>query len=124
GAAGVSAEPSTSPERTVVSAVLGAALLVLMSAIVLVVWHVLRPADGYVVDLDEISRYPTFEYVSRRKVRVQGELLRDHVDAVDRDRRRNDQKTEWLGRAYALVCLGLALVTATGVVVTIGHPAT
>jgi hypothetical protein len=100
--------------RVLVGVLLATALFLLILAIIFVVWKVLLPKEGYTVDLSEIERFPTFEYISRQRVQVQGDLMLGLVTALEADRRRNDDKATWLGRSYKTVCLGLILVALAG----------
>lgn len=105
--------------RVVVGILVAVALVLLIAAVIAVVVNVLRPTEGFTVHMDEINRYPTFGYISRERVSIQGDLMKGYITALVRDRERNDSKAKWLGRSYALVCVGLLLVALAGTAATL-----
>jgi hypothetical protein len=54
----------------------------LIAAVIAVVAKVLLPQPGFTVDIAEIKQYPTFAYISRERVRVQGGLMLGLVKAL------------------------------------------
>jgi hypothetical protein len=88
-----------------------AALVVLAIAVVVVVARVLSPTQGWSIAINELERYPTWEFISQETVMVQGRLMRGFLAALERDRARNAMKAKWLRRSYWLVCVGLGLVS-------------
>jgi hypothetical protein len=97
------------------------ALAALVSAVVIVVVKVLLPSPGLRIATSEVERYPTYEFVTQPRVMIQGRLLRGYVEALARDRERNEMKARWLKLSYVVVTFGLALVSLAGVVATIGR---
>lgn len=95
------------------------ALLVLVGAVLVVVARVLLPSQGVRIATAEIDRYPTFAFVSQPRVMIQGRLLRLYVEALARERDRNEEKARWLRVAYIATALGVGLVAAAAAAVTI-----
>jgi hypothetical protein len=92
---------------------------VLAVAVVLVVAKVLPPKPTFAIATDEATQYPTWEFIAREHVMVQGHLMNGLVISLARDRERNASKAKWLRRTYVLVCTGLLLVACAGVAGTL-----
>jgi hypothetical protein len=50
---------------------------------------------------------------------IQGRLLRMYVDALARERERNEEKAQWLKIGYLGAAVGFGLVALAGLAVTI-----
>lgn len=105
--------------RVVVGVLVGIAFLVLVIAVVLVVARVLVPTDGVAISVDEAQKFPTWEFIARPQVMIQGHLMRGYLRTLARDRQRNNTKALWLRISYILVTVGLILVAAAGAVATL-----
>lgn len=105
--------------RVAMGALVALALLVLVAAVIMVVSKVLLSAQQYTIDISEIRRYPTFAWITRDRVLVQGHLMKAHIQELEVERERNNIRAVWLWRSYALVCCGVALVTVAGVAGTL-----
>jgi hypothetical protein len=100
--------------RIVVGVFVAAALLTLVTAVFVSVVKVLLPRPGVTMSMEEVERYPLPESVSQDKVMIQGRLMWGYVEALRRERKRNDDKERWLKLSYVVVCLGLGLVSLAG----------
>jgi hypothetical protein len=105
--------------RVLVGVCIALALAALLAAVIVVVAKVLLPTEGFTLHRAEVKRYPTWEFISRPRVMVQGHLMKGYVKALERDRERNAAKAKWLGRAYKLVCAGLVLVAVAATAATL-----
>jgi hypothetical protein len=105
--------------RVLTGTLVAAALVILAIAVVVVVARVLSPTQGWSIAMNELERYPTWEFISQETVMVQGRLMRGFLAALERDRARNAMKAKWLRRSYWLVCVGLGLVASAGVASTL-----
>jgi hypothetical protein len=105
--------------RPIVVSLSAAAFVSLALAVVIVVLGLLVPRRGASVSMDEIRQYPTNAMASEDRVIVQGAFLRGLVRALEDERRRNHQRSVALRIGYAFLCVGLAIVTAVGVTLTI-----
>jgi hypothetical protein len=97
--------------RIVVGGSVAAALLALVAAVFVSVVKVLLPSGGITFSMEEVERYPLLESVSQEKVMIQGRLMRGFVEALTRERQRNDSKARWLKLSYIVVCVALGLVS-------------
>lgn len=95
------------------------ALLALLGAVVVVVARVVLPSPGVRIATSEVEHYPTFAFVSQPRVMIQGRLLRLYVEALARERERNEEKARWLRVGYLAAALGVGLVAVAGAAVTI-----
>jgi hypothetical protein len=100
--------------RVVVGVSVAAALLALIAAVFVAVVKVLLPSPGITISMEEVERYPLPESVSQDKVMIQGRLMWGFVDALRRERRRNESKAHWLKLSYIAVCVGLGFVSLAG----------
>jgi hypothetical protein len=98
--------------RYVASAFLGAALVLLVATIVVVVLGILWPRSYDTIAMEEIERYPYPEFVCEEKVMIQGRTMRGLVTALASERKRNARKARWLKWAYGLLMVGLISVSA------------
>jgi hypothetical protein len=95
-------------EVAIVVGVLG--LIAFIGAVVLVVLGVLLPNPGITVSLDEIERYPSYEFVEEDALIAEGRVLRGRVEMLVSERLRNDQKGIWLRNAYLAFLVGVVAV--------------
>jgi hypothetical protein len=105
--------------RIGVGILIALALGTLVAAVIAVVAKVLLPTEGFTIATSEVEAYPTWDFISRERVMVQGHLMRGYVKALERDRARHASKATWLGRGYKLVCVGLVLVAIAGTAATL-----
>jgi hypothetical protein len=105
--------------RVLAGALVTLALVLLVASVVAVVLKVLRPAPGFTVATEEVEQYPTFGFISRDRVMVQGDLMTGLVAALRKDRDNNDDKAKWLQRSYYGVCVALGLVALAGALGTL-----
>jgi hypothetical protein len=105
--------------RVLVGVFVALALAALLGAVIVVVAKVLLPTEGFTIHRAEARRYPTWEFISRSRVMIQGHLMKGYVKALERDRERNDSKAIWLGRGYKLLCAGLVFVVLAGTAATL-----
>jgi hypothetical protein len=87
--------------------------------VIVVVVGLLLPRSGWAVSAAEINLYPTNDLVAQDRVSVQGVFLRGLVLSLEDERQRNKRGSAALRLGYAFVCLGLVLVTAVGVTLTV-----
>jgi hypothetical protein len=102
-----------------VGLLVASALVALAASVVFVVVKVLIPSPGITIATEEIERYPYPEFITQSPAMIQGYLMRGLIDALNRERERNEEKARWLKTSYLLVCLGLVLVAAAGASSTI-----
>jgi hypothetical protein len=100
--------------RIVIGGSLAGALLALVAAVFVSVVKVLLPSPGVTLSMEEVERYPLPESVSLDKVVIQGRLMWGFVDALRRERQRNESKAGWLKFSYIALCVGLGLVSLAG----------
>ena len=100
--------------RIVVGVSVAAALLALVAAVFASVVKVLLPSPGVTISIKEVERYPFPEFISQDKVMIQGRLMWGFVDALKRERERNESKARWLKLSYIVVCIGLGFVSLAG----------
>ena len=100
--------------RVVVGTSVAAALLALVAAVFVSVVKVLLPRPGITISTEEVERYPLPESISQDKVMIQGRLMWGFVEALRRERQRNESKARWLKYSYIAVCVGLGLVSLAG----------
>jgi hypothetical protein len=100
--------------RIVVGVSVATALLALVGAVFASVVKVLLPSPGVTISIGEVERYPFPEFISQDKVMIQGRLMWGFVDALKRERQRNESKARWLKLSYIVVCVGLGLVSLAG----------
>jgi hypothetical protein len=100
--------------RVLVGICLVLALGLLVAALILVIAKVLLPTEGFTISMEQVRQYPNWKSISRERALVQGEILRNFVRTLERDRLRNAGKARWLGRSYKLVGAGLILVALSG----------
>jgi hypothetical protein len=85
-------------------------------AIVVAMFQVLVPSPGLTVADEEIDRYPTYAWITRRPVEVQGHRMRAGIATLKSERERNDHKARWLKRAYVAVLLGVVCLAGDGLI--------
>ena len=91
----------------------------LLAAIGMVVLKVLVPQESSAISMKTIERYPTWSYISKEQVMVQGEIMRGWINALAQDRQRNSSKAKWLRRAYNAFLAGTAGLVLFGVILAI-----
>lgn len=91
----------------------------LLTSLIIAVTKILVPQEGAAISMETIERYPTWEYISKDKVMVEGELLRGVITALAKDRQRNSSKATWLRRAYTALLVGVAGLAAFGAILAI-----
>lgn len=87
----------------------------LLAAIAIVVLGVLIPSPGITIELAEVERYPTYEFIRQDPLMVEGRFLRGDVETLAVERRRNDRKGFALRYAYISLTVALAFVMAEGI---------
>lgn len=92
----------------------GLAMVALVSSLVIAITRVLIPQEGAAIAISDIEKYPNWEYISREKPMVQGEIMRGLVTALAKDRQRNDAKATALGHAYIGLLVGIGALAAFG----------
>lgn len=107
--------------RIVIGGSVAGALLALVAAVFVSVVKVLLPSPGVTISIEEVERYPLPESVSLDKVIIQGRLMWGFVDALKRERQRNESKAGWLKFSYIVVCVGLGLVSLAGATAIVGR---
>jgi hypothetical protein len=105
--------------RIAVGVLVVLALVALGGAVIAVVAKVLIPTEGITIATREAKQYPTWSFISRERVMIQGHVMRGYVGALERDRKRNASKATWLGRGYKLVTVGLIAIGLAGAIATI-----
>jgi hypothetical protein len=89
-------------------------MLALVGSLAMAVTRVLLPQSSAAIGLSTIKKYPTWHYVSRDKVEIEGELMRGLITTLTTDRDRNDSKSTWLRRAYISFLAGIVALLAFG----------
>lgn len=120
--AGVAARSTSglgSPFGAIVVGLSAGAFVSLALAVIVVVVGLLVPRGRLVFSATEIRRYPTNDVMSKDRVSVQSLFLRALVRSLELERKRNQRGSAALRLGYALLCFGLALVTAVGVTLTL-----
>jgi hypothetical protein len=100
------------------------ALVSFLAALGVIGWGVLLPAGAKAVAMEDVEQFPNWRFVGQAPMMVTGYLLRGAVGTLRRDRERNDRKAVSLRWGYIGMGLGLLLVSAAGILVTvegIGH---
>ena len=92
----------------------GAALLLLLATVFVVVRGVLTPQGTKQIGLDEVERYPLPEFIYRPKVMNQGRTLRGLVETLGVEREVAKAKARSLRIAYRTLTAGLACIAALG----------
>lgn len=105
--------------RISVGVLIALAFASLVLAVIAAVAKVLLPSQGFTFKTSEVQAYPTWKFISRDRVSIQGHLMKGYVAALVRDRVRNEEKAKWLSRSYKLVCFGLVLVAIAGTAATL-----
>jgi len=93
----------------------------LLLAVGVVVLGVLIPSPGITVDIDEVERYPTWDFIRQAPLMVEGRFLRGDVQILRVERRRNDRKGFALRYAYISLTVALLFVMAEGILLTATH---
>ena len=104
--------------RTIVVGLASAAFVSLALAVVIVVVGLLVPRGRLVVSAAEFTLYAD-DVLSSDRVVVQRVFLRGLMRSLQDERRSNKRGAAALRVSYALVCLGLVLVTAVGVTLAV-----
>jgi hypothetical protein len=92
-------------------ALLLAAVIAFLVGMWMVIFKVLRPAPAFVIHEDEAAKYPTYPWVRKRPVEVQGYLVRAGAKVLKKERDRNKSKATWLNRAYAVLLIGVVCLS-------------
>jgi hypothetical protein len=92
----------------------GVTMLALLAALAIAIIKVLIPQESAAISIRRIESYPTWSYISRDEVMVQGEIMRGWIAALAKDRQRNSSKAKWLRRAYASLLVGVAGLVVFG----------
>lgn len=109
---------------TYLATVLGAiafsvAMVALIGSLVVAITKILIPRESAAIGMGTIERYPTWEYISKVKPMVQGEILHGLIAALAKDRQRNSSKAKALRRSYVALLIGVAALAAFAVILTV-----
>jgi hypothetical protein len=96
-----------------------AAAVALLAAVLLTLLEVLLPSPGITIALEEVRRYPTYEFIRQEPLMVEGRLLRGDIETLAVERRRNDRKGRSLRYAYIALTAGLVLVAVEGILLVV-----
>lgn len=107
------------PWEGIAVALFGAALIFLLSTVIMVVEGVLRPRESAHLGYEDVERYALPEYVFRPKVLNQGSTMRGLIDVLAIERRRATAKSQWLHRGYRSLLLGLACIATLGFILAL-----
>lgn len=86
------------------------AFAALLTSLAVAVVKILLPQESAAIAMSTIEKYPTWEYISRSKVMVQGETLHGLIGALAKDRERNSSKATWLRWAYVALLVGVVFL--------------
>jgi hypothetical protein len=86
----------------------------MLLAVLAVVVFVLLPGTGYTTSLEDVRRYPTWEFITQEKVMVQGRRMRGLIRALERERSRNTRKARSLRTGYFFLLLGVYALAIDG----------
>lgn len=95
--------------------------LSLLAAIAVAVHGVLIPSSALAIDLAEVERYPTHEFIRQQPLMLEGRFLRGEVQTLAVERRRNDRKAVALRQAYIALTIALAFVMSQGILLAASH---
>ena len=102
--------------RHAILALLLAAVVAFLVAMWMVIFTVLRPAPAFVIHEDEVAKYPTYPWIRKRPVEVQGYLVRAGAKVLRKERDRNKSKAAWLNRAYTALLIGVVCLSVGGLI--------
>jgi len=97
----------------------GIALVALVASVGVIGWGVLLPSGGKAISMEEVEKFPTWQFITQEPVMTRGYLLQGAVGTLKRDRDRNNRKAKWLRYGYIGMGAGLLLVSSAGIVLTI-----
>jgi hypothetical protein len=119
----VAAALSRVPTGTVHGTTRTVALLVFLGsvgaflvALWMAIFKVLRPSPGLTIADNEVQQYPTYAWIKRRPVEVQGHLMKAVIETLNSERARNDGKARWLNRAYVALLVGVICLAGDGLI--------
>jgi hypothetical protein len=107
--------PTNGWSRYLAFGLTAAAALCFLAAVTVSLLEVLLPSPGITIDLDEVRRYPTYEFIRKPPLEVEGRFLRGEVESLAVERRRNDRKGRSLRYAYIALTAGLVFVAGEGI---------
>jgi len=90
------------------------AVAAFLAAISTTIFEVLVPSPGLTLADEELDRFPTYEWITRRPVEVHGHLMKAGIATLKSERERNDRKARWLKRAYVSVLVGVVCLAGDG----------
>jgi hypothetical protein len=95
----------------------GAALLLLLSTVIVVVRGVLAPQETPTLSYAAVVRYPEPRSIFQHRVMTQGKVMRGLVEALGIERARMGGKARALRASYRLLIAGLMCIAALGFIV-------
>lgn len=96
------------------SLLLGASVVVLVLAIALLLFGVLRTRSVLTTSIEEVQLYLDQRFLEKPPTWARGRIVATLAIRLAEQRRRNDAKATWLNRAATLVALGIAGAAGTG----------
>ena len=96
------------------TALFGAALLLLLASVIVVVLGVLGPRQSAHVSYATVSRYADPVNIYQHKVMSQGRALRGLIDVLAIERERAGSKARWLRWGYGTLIGGLVCIASLG----------
>jgi hypothetical protein len=88
--------------------VVGLYALAPLASVILVVHAVLRPQTGSSLDVGEVQRYPTDEYLEPSLLEIEGAIMRGLIDTLVTARKLGQRKARGLRHGCGLLLIGLS----------------
>jgi hypothetical protein len=100
--------------QVVATALFGAALVLLLASVIVVVLGVLGPKQSAHLSYAEVSRYASPERIYQHKVMSQGRSMQWHIGVLGIERERAGKKARWLRWGYGTLIGGLVCIASLG----------